>query len=299
MRIQKATHLGMCFGVRDAIALATREARHGPVTVLGQLVHNPAVIDHLRRHDVFTAESLADARPGPVVISAHGASDITRERLRQSGRPVLETTCPLVHHAHRALAKLVADGFHPVVVGKRGHVEVRGLTEDLPEYDIILSREEVHALRERPRYGVVAQTTQPVDRVLRLVEALRHRFPHSEVRFSDTVCRPTKDRQQAAIDLARRSTVMVVIGGANSNNTRELATSCARFCRRVHQIESAEELRPAWFRSNDLVGITAGTSTPDDVIGKVEGTLRGWAHHAGELKRACRQEESHAAIHAI
>lgn len=289
----------MCFGVRDAIALATREARHGPVTVLGQLVHNPAVLEHMRRHRVHTAESLEDAPPGPLVISAHGVSDRARERLHQSGRHVIETTCPLVHHAHRALARLVADGYHPIVVGKRCHVEVRGLTEDLPECDIVLTREDIEGLAERPRFGVVAQTTQPVDRVLHLVEALRHRFPRSEVRFSDTVCRPTKDRQQAAIDLARRSTVMVVIGGANSNNTRELATSCARFCRRVHQIESATELRHDWFRWNDRVGVTAGTSTPDDVIERVEHILRTWDHRAGEIKPERTEEERHAAIHAV
>lgn len=299
MKIQKAAHLGMCFGVRDAIALAMKEARTGPVTVLGQLVHNPVVLDRLRRHDIHTADSLDTAPPGPVVISAHGASDQARQRLRQSGRRVIETTCPLVHHAHRALAALVAEGFHPVVIGKRGHVEVRGLTEDLTECDIVLCKEDVEALRERPRFGLVAQTTQPVDRVLRLVEALRHRFPRSEVRFKDTVCRPTKDRQQAAIDLARRSTVMVVIGGSNSNNTRELATTCARFCRRVHQIESAAELRREWFHSGDRVGITAGTSTPDEVIHRVEARLRTWADSTREPEIQRRQKERHAAIHAV
>jgi 4-hydroxy-3-methylbut-2-enyl diphosphate reductase len=179
---------------------------------------------------------------------------------------VVEATCPLVHRAHEALARMVQDGFHPVVIGQPGHVEVRGLTEDYPGCDVILQEKDLDPMTLRPRYGVVSQTTQPVARVRHLVGALRARFPTAEVRWIDTVCRPTKERQAAAEDLATQCDVVVVIGGAHSNNTRELAQTCRRFCARVHQVQSATELQAGWFRSTDTVGLTAGTSTPDDAI---------------------------------
>ena len=139
----------------------------------------------------------------------------------------MEATCPLVRVAHRAVADLARTGYHPVVVGKRDHVEVRGLTEDLDDFDVVLSEADVFELKERPRFGVAAQTTQPIEKVRALVELIRRRFPASEVRFIDTVCQPTKQRQNAAIELAQQSDVVVVIGGAHSNNTRELVRTCA------------------------------------------------------------------------
>jgi 4-hydroxy-3-methylbut-2-enyl diphosphate reductase len=187
---------------------------------------------------------------------------------------VIEATCPLVHVAHRAVHALAREGYHPVIIGKRGHVEVRGLTEDLDDFDIVLSEEDVHALRPRARFGVAAQTTQPIDRVRHLTNLIRARFPQSEVRFRDTVCQPTKMRQSAAADLARRVEVMIVIGGCQSNNTRELAETCRKQGPRVHQVETADDLQPEWLANCETVGVTAGTSTPDDVIAAVETRLR-------------------------
>jgi 4-hydroxy-3-methylbut-2-enyl diphosphate reductase len=186
---------------------------------------------------------------------------------------VLEATCPLVRVAHRSLAKLVREGFHPVIIGKRDHVEVRGLTGDLDPFDVVLGAEDVAKLRERPRFGVVAQTTQPVDKVRQLVRLIRERFPGSEVCFVDTVCQPTKQRQNAAIELAQKCDAVIVIGGAHSNNTHELVKTCLRFCARVHHVQAAEDLQISWFADAPIVGITAGTSTPDSVINAVEHRL--------------------------
>jgi 4-hydroxy-3-methylbut-2-enyl diphosphate reductase len=144
------------------------------------------------------------------------------------------------------------------------------MTEDLTDFDVVISEAEVLELRERRRFGVAAQTTQPIERVRGLVEALRRRFPAAETRFVDTVCQPTKQRQNAAVELARQSEVVVVIGGAHSNNTRELAGTCSRECPSVRHVQTAEDLRPEWFAQARTVGITAGTSTPDSVIDEVE-----------------------------
>ena len=273
MTLTRATHLGFCFGVRDAIALAQHHAARAPLTILGELVHNETVLEDLRNRGVQVEGDLERAATSTVMITAHGTSEHALARVRQRGHTVLEATCPLVHHAHRAVRELVAAGYHPVIIGQPNHVEVRGLTGDLGEFDVILTEADVRALRERPRFGVASQTTQPVERVRSLVSALRRRFPQSEVVFRDTVCQPTKQRQQAAVELAQRSDVVIVIGGAQSNNTRELVATCARHCSRVHHIQTAADLRPEWFHGAKAVGLTAGTSTPDAVIDGVERAL--------------------------
>jgi 4-hydroxy-3-methylbut-2-enyl diphosphate reductase len=263
MKIIRASHLGMCFGVRDAIALALQQADAGPLTILGDLVHNPAVLAALRAKGIATADAVAHVRTHTVMVTAHGASERALASTRALGLQVVEATCPLVHVAHRAIKALVRDGYHPVIIGQRTHVEVRGLTEDLDDFHVVLDDDDVQALVGHPRIGVAAQTTQPVERVQRLVALIRRRFPQSEVRFIDTVCQPTKERQNAAVELARQCDVVIVIGGANSNNTRELVNTCSSQCSHVHHIQTESELRVEWFFAANTVGITAGTSTPD------------------------------------
>jgi 4-hydroxy-3-methylbut-2-enyl diphosphate reductase len=280
MKIIRAEHLGMCFGVKDAITLALATAKLEPLTILGDLVHNEAVLAELRARNVGVAQQPADAATRTVMITAHGASNRRLSESRGRGLKVLEATCPLVQVAHRSLNCLVREGFHPVIIGKRDHVEVRGMTEDLTEFDVVLGGDDVATLCERQRFGVIAQTTQPIDKVRRLVQSLRDRFPQSEVRFIDTVCQPTKQRQNAAIELAQKCSVVVVIGGARSNNTQELANTCRRHCSRVHHIQTAADLRADWFRAEDTVGLTAGTSTPDSVITGVAQTLDGLARQS-------------------
>jgi 4-hydroxy-3-methylbut-2-enyl diphosphate reductase len=270
MKIIRAEHLGMCFGVKDAIALALGAAKQEPLTILGNLVHNETVLAELRAQGIRLAQQSAGVDTRTVMVTAHGASERVINETRGRGLNVLEATCPLVQVAHRSLAKLVREGFHPVIIGKRDHVEVRGLTGDLDVFDVVLNEADVTKLCERPRFGIVAQTTQPIDRVRHLVRLVRERFPGSEVRFIDTVCQPTKQRQNAAVELAHKCDVIIVIGGAQSNNTRELVATCGRFCPQVHHVQGPDNLRAEWFNEADTVGVTAGTSTPDTLIGQVE-----------------------------
>jgi 4-hydroxy-3-methylbut-2-enyl diphosphate reductase len=159
-------------------------------------------------------------------------------------------------------------------VGQRDHVEVRGLTGDLDRFDVVLEDADVFALAEHPRIGVAAQTTQAIAKVHHLVDLIRRRFPKSDVRFMDTVCKPTKERQNAAIEIASQADVVIVVGGRSSNNTRELVKTCSRYCTRVHHVETADDIRREWFDGATIVGLTAGTSTPDDVIDRVEEGIR-------------------------
>jgi 4-hydroxy-3-methylbut-2-en-1-yl diphosphate reductase len=274
MKVLLADSFGMCFGVRDAVEMAINSPHRSDLTVLGELVHNPEVLRRLREAGVRTVSSVdAPVQTGHVMITAHGTADSVVAGLRTRGLQVHEATCPLVRHAHRSLHRLVAQGYFPVVIGKPDHVEVRGLVGDLEEYAILQRPEEVAGLVGRSRIGVVSQTTQPLDFVLEMVDRIRAAFPEAEVRFCDTVCQPTKERQAAARRLASACQAVVVVGGRNSNNTRQLVRTCEAEGARAYQIESAADLRPEWFAGVETVGLTAGTSTPDEVIEGVRHAL--------------------------
>jgi 4-hydroxy-3-methylbut-2-enyl diphosphate reductase len=275
MQVRMADHLGMCFGVRDAIDLALGLARRGPLTILGDLVHNPDVVARMDAAGAGRARAPQDVRTPAVLLTAHGTSDRVKLELRDRGLEVHDATCPLVTRVHLAVRRLTDDGRHPVVIGQPNHVEVRGLVGDLDDYTIVHDEADLEKLvgrlgrDPRARLGVVAQTTQPLERVEALVAALRARYPQADVRFLDTVCQPTKDRQQALRRLAAETDVVVVVGGPESNNSRKLADLARSLGRPAYQVAAAAELRPEWFTGCAVVGLTAGTSTPDDVIEEV------------------------------
>ena len=328
MKIVLAEHFGMCFGVRDAIAQAEQLAEQAPLTILGELVHNPLVRERLRAHGVreasqdeidntrivsATRPAAHDPRPhglpspqsspwlgrggreapgegrsahgssdlleasatksARVMVTAHGASDTKRAIWRERGFQVVNGTCPLVRHAHEQLKRLVAAGYFPVVIGKVGHVEVRGLTEDFSEAHVIDVPSDILKLPRRRLYGVISQTTQPIDRVRALVSEIERLHPASEVRFVDTVCKPTKDRQSALRKLIDVAEVVVVVGGHGSNNTRQLVETCRAAGRRAFHVERPDELRSEWFDSISVVGLTAGTSTLRETVDAVVRSL--------------------------
>jgi len=274
MRVLRARHLGMCFGVRDAIAMAVKASASRPLTVLGELVHNEIVLDDLRARGIRFCGDVDQVETRRVMITAHGASERRLAGARGRGLEVLDATCFLVHTAHSAVTAMAREGLHPVIVGRRDHVEVLGLTGDLDEFDVVLDEEDVRRLPPKARFGVVPQTTQPVERVQRLASLIRQRFPGAEVRVADTVCAPTKRRQEAALELARHCDVVIVIGGARSNNTRELVDTSRLHCSRVFHVQTAADLRPEWLDGAGVVGLTAGTSTPDAIIDGVEARLK-------------------------
>ncbi len=272
MQVRMAEHLGMCFGVRDAIELALDLTRQGPVTILGDLVHNPDVVARMDAAGAVRVQDRREVRTPAVLLTAHGTADRVKLELRDQGLEVHDATCPLVARVHLALARLVAEGRHPVVLGLPQHVEVRGLVGDLDDYTVIHDAADLAQLDARlrrdpaARLGVVAQTTQPLERVQELVAALRARFPEADVRFIDTVCQPTKDRQEALRRLATACDAVVVVGGPDSNNSRKLAELARHLGRPAYRVANALELRPEWFTPGAVVGLTAGTSTPDEVI---------------------------------
>jgi 4-hydroxy-3-methylbut-2-enyl diphosphate reductase len=273
MEVRMADHFGMCFGVRDAIELALRLTKQGPVTILGDLVHNPNVVAEMDAAGAVRARRPEQVGTRAVLLTAHGTADRVKLHLREEGHQVHDAACPLVKRVHLALKRLIEEGRHPVVVGQANHVEVRGLTGDLHAFTVIESESDLEQLAGRPRLGVVAQTTQPLERVECLVAALCARFPEADVRFIDTVCQPTKDRQEAMRRLAHASDVVVVVGGPESNNSRKLTELARGLGRPAYQVASAGEVRPEWFLQCQVVGLTAGTSTPDRVVDEVRQRL--------------------------
>jgi len=267
----------MCFGVRDAIDLALHLTRQGPLTILGDLVHNPDVLSEMDRAGAARTSEPEEVNTRALLLTAHGTSQRVKNDLREKGHQVHDATCPLVKRAHLALAKLVADGRHPIVIGDAKHVEVRGLVGDLDRYTIILNEEDLGRLDEwaqqGSKFGVVSQTTQPLSVVLSLVEAIRKRFPKNDIRFVDTVCQPTKDRQEAMNRLVAEADVIVVVGGPESNNSRKLTELARHLGRPAYQVASASELCREWFQGSQVVGLTAGTSTPDRAIEEVRSWL--------------------------
>jgi len=271
MRVIRADVMGMCFGVRDALKIIESIGEPGGVTIHGELVHNEVVLTGLReRGFAMVGESERRTLPGTstVLITAHGISDRERARLSAGGKRLVDTTCPLVTRAHQAAMTLQEQGYHVLVIGRPGHVEVQGIVEDLDHFDLIESEDDVRTYPST-RLGVVCQTTTAE----RLVEALRGSIaahnPDAEIRFIDTVCLPTKEHHRSLERLLEEVDAMVVVGGRNSNNTRALVALCRERGVRCVHVRGATDLDPAWFDGIEAVGLTAGTSTLDATIEEV------------------------------
>jgi 4-hydroxy-3-methylbut-2-enyl diphosphate reductase len=292
MKVIRAEEMGMCFGVRDALGVTESIGDPTLVTIHGELVHNPRVARRLGeagfRQSSEDSRDVAVTTP-LVLITAHGVSNVERQRLAAANKELIDTTCPLVRRAHDAAQALAAEGRHVLVAGKAGHVEVRGLVEDLDHYDVIETPEEVGCYQS-PRLGIVCQTTMQPDVFADVCARVRRLNPLSDVRVIDTVCRPTKLRQQSVLDLMRVVDAVVVVGGRNSNNTRWLVKVCRERGTPALHVESAEDLDPAWFADVSTVGLTAGTSTLDETIDEVHRALeRLPVIHpaAGPVERQC------------
>ena len=276
MNVIRAEVLGMCFGVRDALAIIAGVPRPADVAIHGHLVHNDVVTTGLEARGFATTQE-ADRGGVPsrpvVLITAHGVSGRERSRLEAAGKTLVDTTCPLVARAHDAALKLARAGYHVIVVGRRGHVEVLGITGDLESFDVVETPEEVVAYSSR-KLGVVCQTTTPERLAARVRAAVVAKNPEAEVKYIDTVCHPTKEHQRSLDRLLDRVEAVVVVGGKTSNNTRELVALCEDRGKKACHVATAADLVDEWFDGLSTVGLTAGTSTLDETIDDVERAIR-------------------------
>ena len=281
---------GMCFGVKDALTKVNTLAAPGQATIWGELVHNPDVNSQLRERGFqLQSESGRDIPATPdVVVTAHGISNRQRQRLEEAGKTVHDTTCPLVRKVHRMAMHLHNRGYHIVVVGKPGHVEVEGLIGDLEHYTVVPGPAQARTIPTE-KLAVLAQTTTPPFLFQETVARLKELHPDCEVKVVDTVCQPTRDRQEAMEQLIPRVDTVVVVGGRKSNNTLRLCELARQQGKRCYHVERAEELENRWFEGARVVGLTAGTSTPDDMIKQVYRRLLSFARG---LRQAVTQRQA-------
>ena len=276
MRVIRADVMGMCFGVRDALEVIEAIDEPRAVTIHGQLVHNEIVQSQLESRG-FAIESEADRKNSlpktpSVLITAHGISDRERQRLEAAGKTIVDTTCPLVTRVHLAARSLQADGYHVLVIGRRGHVEVEESRKIW-----IISTSSSRLKKSDPiqavDWGSSARRRRSNGEWLRFEPWSRSKNPDAEIKFIDTVCLPTKEHQRALERLLDRVEAVVVVGGLNSNNTRELVARCRERDRPVFHVQSAADLDPSWFKNFATVGLTAGTSTLAETIDEVHRAL--------------------------
>ena len=296
MEVIRAKRAGACYGVQRALDMADEViADGGRAYTLGPLIHNPQVVADLAARGAEAVDSVEEIRwegaaaagapadgvvpknanAPSVVIRSHGVTPQVLAAVEDRGFSVVDATCPHVSRAQHAAAELAAEGCRVIVVGEAGHPEVEGLTAWAEEaggkVDVVAAPEEIPEGLYDP-VGVVAQTTQRRENLEAVVAALREAGLAPIVK--NTICSATRQRQEAAADLASAVDAMVVIGGRNSSNTTRLAEACALTCPRTFHIESTDELDPAAFAGCRRVGVTAGASTPENQIAAVEAFLR-------------------------
>ncbi len=280
MRVMRATTLGFCGGVRRAIKIVAAEAskRGEPIYSLGQTVHNPQVVKQLAEQGVYEVKDLGEVQGGIVSITAHGAAPWVPEQVKDAGFELIDATCPLVTDVHTAVASLKADGFKVIVYGDPGHNEVKGIVGWTRGEAIVCSPDTnvqewdpPFPIKTNVKIGVVSQTTQDVQSFSQFVSGLSLRFAGRirEFRVLNTICQPTVLRQEAALRLTDEVDVVVIIGGRRSANTRRLHELALATGKPAYWIETLEELDPTWFSGDQLVGVTAGASTPDWLINQV------------------------------
>lgn len=278
MQVIRADVLGMCFGVRDSLAMIDQIGEPAKVTIHGELVHNELVQLQLQSRGFATHSEVARNRSLPetrtVLITAHGISERERNRLRLAGKEIFDTTCPLVKRVHQAAAALAAEGYFVLLIGKRGHVEVDGIIEDLEQFEVIENAADVRAYTAT-KLGIVCQTTATERAVTTIRAAVAALNPSARIKFVDTVCLPTKEHQRALEDLLEQVEAVVVVGGRNSNNTQQLVARCRDRGKPALHVQSATDLEPLWFKPFAKVGLTAGTSTLHETIDEVHRALVG------------------------
>lgn len=272
--IEIARNAGACYGVNRALEMARGAADNpGPVHTLGPLIHNPRVVDDLTIQGVAVADTLDEAGGGTLVLRSHGTAPQIVDEATKRGFTVVDATCPYVSKVQRKARQLAEAGYAVVIIGEPGHAEVEGIRAWGGEAVVAVADVPGKLPDDLPsKVGVVIQTTQSADRVDAVLDALRGRV--DELRVEETVCFATQERQAAAAELSARVELMIVIGGRNSGNTRRLYEICKARCEATHHIEGDVEIDPAWLDGVELVGITAGASTPQEHIDAVRDRIR-------------------------
>ncbi len=269
MEVRVAAKRGFCFGVEDAVSMCERALKEGsgPVVALGPVIHNQQVVNRLAAAGLVQSTDLDSLAPGTrLLIRAHGTPPEFLERARARGLRIIDATCTLVKRAQAIVKQLHEEGYHVVVIGDRDHPEVEGVVGYAPNVTIVDREEDLEeALPHRGKLGIVAQTTHAPEHVARMIGAIAAK-PFREMKIVNTLCLEVVRRQEAALELCKEVSVMFVLGGLHSANTRELARLCRETGVSTYHLETWRQFRTEMVTGKKTAGVTAGTSTPEWII---------------------------------
>lgn len=270
MKIIVAKDAGYCFGVRDAVNMAYDAAeKYGSVYMLGDIVHNERVVNDLEKSGARVVDSLDDVpNDSPILFRAHGTVNELWDESKQKNMNVIDATCPLVHEIHREIKKLEENKRKIIVIGDHGHDEVVAIANQVKNPTIISTPEEAKKMKKWRKAGVVSQSTQTIENVQEIMNILMTKV--FDLHFVNTICFPTKRNQEQIKLLAETSDVMIIIGSFTSANSKRLTQLALERNRNSYQVTCADDVKKEWFENVNQVGISAGASTPDELIQEVK-----------------------------
>ena len=278
MKILLAKDAGYCFGVRDAVNLAYDTAKdYGDVYMLGTIVHNEKVVEDLSKAGTRVVDKLAEVRKDkPILFRAHGTAPKVWDKAKNKNLNIIDATCPLVTEIHDEIKKLEAEGRRTIIIGDHGHDEVVGIAAQVKDPIILANVKEAKALRKMKKAGVVSQSTQMIENVQDIINVLMQKV--FDLRFVNTICFPTRRNHEQIKELASQCEVMIIIGSFTSANSKRLTQLALEKNKRSYQVTCAGDMQTFWFKNCEIVGISAGASTPDDIIRDVVKRIKEIGH---------------------
>lgn len=282
MKVLVADKCGFCLGVNNAIELAKKTlAERDNVYSLGPLIHNQDVVEELAQSGLKTVESVDSISSGTVLIRSHGATVEQLEQIKAKGLQVVDATCVLVKRLQRISQKLNEQGYKVVVIGDVDHPEVQAIVGFAKNVLVIGLKTDLHKLPARGKLGIICQTTQSPEYFAEILgEMVKRGF--SELKVINTLCSEAIKRQNSAVELCRKVDIMFVLGGLHSANTKKLAELCRKQNNQTFHLQNWAELDKSVLYGKNIVGVTAGASTPDRIIAGFVEKLRAFDSHAGD-----------------
>ena len=274
MKILVAKSAGYCFGVRDAVKIAYETSKNaGDVYMLGTIVHNERVVDDLSKSGAKVVNDLELVpKDKPILFRAHGTAPEVWDKAKEKNMNVVDATCPLVIEIHEEIKKLESEGRRTIIIGDHGHDEVEGIAAQVKKPIIIANKEEALALKKMKKAGIVSQSTQMIENVQEIVNILMQKV--YDLRFVNTICYPTRRNHEQIKELAEKSDVMIVIGSFTSANSKRLTQLALQRNKKSYQVTKASELKEFWLEGSEVIGVSAGASTPDETIKEVVEKLK-------------------------
>lgn len=270
MKVNLAKSAGFCFGVKRAIDIALETAaRENKVYMLGDIVHNEDVVASIKRAGIKKIKRLTDGLGRTLLIRAHGTCPKTIHQAMRRGYKIIDATCPMVKEIHRLALAMEKQKRAVIIIGDRLHDEVHGIAGQLRQKALIIpgiKNIPLARVKKIKKAAVLAQSTQDTQKVLRIVHLLKFYIP--DLLFFNTICRPTRLKQQEIRCLPLENDVMVIIGSKNSANTKRLYQISKSLNKKSRWITGFHQLKPDWFKDARSVGVTAGASTPAETIKK-------------------------------